>query len=124
MVRIGFSISKNPSGKALSETILDYNQIGLTAFQICMTSSHNGHSGKKLSNVEINHIKEIMDKNLIYGVVHGKLIYNFSRQNCDYQIDQLVNELELANDIGCDVIIHQGKNVEEEQLTRLQALEN
>ena len=124
MVRIGFTISKNHQGKTLSQAIELYIKSGMTAFQICMTPSHNGYEGKKLDISENQKIRKLCKENNIYSVVHGKYIYNFCRQDNHYQIDLLVHELELANEIGCDVILHQGKNVAEEKLTRLQALDN
>ncbi len=124
MVKIGFPISKNPDKQTLSESISSYHEMGMTAFQVCMTPSHNGLNGKKLSDTENARIIELKKTKNIYGVVHGKYLYNFCRKECSYQIDQLVHELELSNDIECDVIIHQGKNVPEEHLTRLEALNN
>jgi len=124
MVKIGFPITKNPDKMTLSESIMSYNKVGMTAFQVCMTPSHNGLAGKKLDKNEATKIVELKKKHNIYGVVHGKYLYNFCRKDCSYQVDQLVHELELSNDIECDVIIHQGKNVEEENLTRLEALHN
>ena len=59
----------------------------------------------------------------IYGVVHGKCLYNFCRRDCGHQVDQLVSELELASQIGCDVVIHQAKNIPSEGLSRLEAID-
>lgn len=124
MLKIGFSITKNPKGATLSQSIENYFKCGMTAFQVFMTPPDNGLDGKRLSAAENNKIKELLIKSDIYGVVHGKYIYNFSRQDCSVQVDQLVQEMTLANDIGCDLILHQGKNMPEENLTRLEALHN
>lgn len=57
-------------------------------------------------------------------VAHGKYIYNLCRGNNDYQISSVVDELTEANKYGIDLVIHQGKNIESEGLTRLGALQN
>jgi apurinic endonuclease APN1 len=124
MVKIGFPVPKNPDKGKLSEYLLNIHKTGFKAFQVCVSAPNNGYYGKPFSKTEAAAIRKICKENDIYGVVHGKYIYNFCRKLCDYQVDQLVNELELANDINCDVIIHQGNNMPEENLTRLEALNN
>lgn len=124
MAKIGYPIPKNVKGKSLYDSIKTSCEIGFRAFQVNMTSTHNSQKGKKLSLIESKQILDIKDKYKLYGVVHGKYTYNFCRKDCAYQVDLLVHELELSADIGCDVILHQGKNVKEENLTRLQAINN
>jgi len=57
-------------------------------------------------------------------VAHGKYIYNLCRENNEYQISSVIDELTTANTYGIDLVIHQGKNIESEGLTRLGALQN
>lgn len=62
---------------------------------------------------EIDTILKIRQKHNIYIVVHGKFIYNFAHDipSAKWQRDLLVKELQQANTINSDVVIHQGKNV-------------
>src|SRR5580692_5187775 len=124
MLKIGHAISKNPKGLKLSEVVANWAQFGLGAFQFHVTPGQNGHNGIKFAQSEINAIRQLIKDKIVYGVVHGKYIYNFCRKDCGYQIDQLVNELEMSDQLCCDVIIHQGKNVPDEHLTRLEAINN
>lgn len=65
---------------------------------------------------------DIPDNN--YAVIHGKYIYNLCRQQADHHIDLIVEELISADKYKMDLIIHQGKNIESEGLTRMGALNN
>jgi apurinic endonuclease APN1 len=60
----------------------------------------------------------------MYLVLHGKYVYNFCRQNVENQIESLVQELQWATQLDCDVVIHQGKNIESEKMTQLEAISN
>lgn len=64
------------------------------------------------------------DSQIPFLFLHGKYIYNFSRTEITNQIDILVNEINIAHQLNCGVIIHQGKNVASEHLTKLQAINN
>ena len=68
-------------------------------------------------------IKEI-SKTGQFTVLHGKYIYNFARKDVETQIESLVQEIEWANAIGCDVVIHQGKNIATEKMSKLEAINN
>lgn len=61
-----------------------------------------------------------------YLVLHGKYTYNFCRHDVENQIQVLTKEIELASKVSdvCDVVIHQGKNVSTEKLSRLEAIGN
>lgn len=59
-----------------------------------------------------------------FRVLHGKYNYNFCRHDVENQIQVLTKEVELASRMGCDVVIHQGKNVATEKLSRLEAIGN
>lgn len=120
MLKIGCSIVKDK----LIETLESYGGKQITAFQVFVSSPNNSYIGKDFTDNEIQRLNEWRTKKELYGVVHGKYIYNFCRQRCDHQVNQLVSELQLADKLGCDVIIHQGKNVIEEKLTRTEAINN
>lgn len=124
MTQIGFHISKKLSESGFSQDLESYINQGVNAFQVCLSSPDKTNKGNKLNTHQIYKIKNLCENNKIYGVVHGKFIYNFCRENCDYQIDLLVQELELSNDVGFDLILHQGKNVDDEGLMRIQAINN
>lgn len=53
-------------------------------------------------------ILQQIKKHSIYVIIHGKLLYNFSNPDLS-QTRYLFNELAFADQIGADVIIHQGK---------------
>lgn len=57
-------------------------------------------------------------------VLHGKYTYNFCRHNVENQIQVLTEEINLASKLSCDVVIHQGKNVATEKISRLEAVNN
>lgn len=69
-------------------------------------------------------IIDIIKRNNIKLILHGKYVYNFCRKHAHIQIKSLVGEVKLASQLGCDVVIHQGKNVAIEQLTKLEAITN
>lgn len=117
--RIGCTVPQ----QALIESLPNLVSKGLNAFQFHISPPDKAMDGKRLSTEEINLIKQYK-KEGIYFVNHGKYIYNFCRPDCDYQVNQLISELKLAGDIGCDVIIHQGKNVKAVGLSRLEAINN
>lgn len=124
MIKIGHPIPKNVAGQSFSQSLTRSIKAGYRAFQVNMTSTHNSQKGKRLTGSESKEVLKLKNDYKLYGVVHGKYTYNFCRKECQYQIDLLVHELDLSADIECDVILHQGKNVKEENLTRLQAIDN
>jgi len=73
-----------------------------------------------------------LDRNLIqtikgYGIhliYHGKYVYNFARSNIENQMAILEREISIASSLNCPLIIHQGKNVKSENLTKIQAINN
>ena len=84
----------------------------LSAFQIAISPLQSFQSGKPFSLNDQMEIKKLREINNIFVVVHGKYIYNFCRANYLKTINVLIEEMKLANSINCDVIIHQGSNVE------------
>jgi len=115
--QIGFTISK--------EELCKQGKLGTNAFQVLLSPPVSGMNGKPFTGAQRDHIINMKNgKNGVYGVVHGKFIYNFCRKKCDNHIKQLIDELTLANSINCDVVIHQGKNVQDEKLSRIEAITN
>lgn len=105
-------------------TLLDLKQ--LTTFptmEKCLQFSLHPTTltNSPLPSVEtLQHIKA----NHLHLICHGKLLYNFARPDVANQIDTLIQEVKLATQLGCPVIIHQGKNVENQRITKLQAINN
>jgi len=89
--------------------------IGANAAQIYLSSRQAWSRGRRISLRESTESKELMSVTGLKLVVHGKLIYNFSREavgSWSRQIDVLVDELRQASLLGADVIIHQGKGLD------------
>lgn len=59
-----------------------------------------------------------------YLVYHGKYIYNFCRENSENQIESLCHELTLGQQLGCDIVVHQGKNILTEKMSKVTAINN
>jgi len=66
---------------------------------------------------------KLITKHGFYVVIHGKYLYNFCRPSSGigWQHKLLQSELEQAAKINANVIIHQGKNLKELELTTEQA---
>jgi apurinic endonuclease APN1 len=113
---VGFNISK----VNLDKTLVNYP---CNAFQIAISPLVSNVMGSPIKNNLI--INEIMKKKHIYGVAHGKYIYNFARKeiNPDH-FKTLINDIELAKSIGINIILHQGKNLTELKQSREEALNN
>jgi deoxyribonuclease-4 len=60
----------------------------------------------------------------IFIVEHAKYCYNFCRDNVDNQVEALIHEVNIATQLGCNVVIHQGKNVAAEKLSKIAAINN
>jgi apurinic endonuclease APN1 len=121
---IGYHIGKTKGGKTFLESLQKHVSQGLTAFQVNMTPPDNWYPGIPFDEIYCKQIKEYTAQHKIYAVVHGKYLYNFCRQNSGNGVDKLVDELKLSNAINCDLVIHQGKNMADEKLTRMEALHN
>lgn len=117
MLQVGYSIGKDKVFNSLEKKKIN-------AFQVFVTLPEKSNLETVFNDEEIAKLAELRKQNGIYGVVHGKYIYNFCRQICNHHINQLIHELQVANKLGCDVIIHQGKNVTDEKLSRLEAINN
>jgi len=113
---VGFNISK----VNLDKTLVNYP---CNAFQIAISPLVSNIMGTPIKNNLT--IIEIMKKKNIYGVAHGKYIYNFARKevNPDH-FKTFFNDIELAKSIGINIILHQGKNLAELKQSREEALHN
>jgi deoxyribonuclease-4 len=117
--RIGGHIS-TIGGVAAS--LIMIHRMGGSCVQITVGALDDRNSFITLEKDDITKVLNIRKKYNYYVVVHGKYIYNFCRAAWKWQEDSLFKELTIANDIGADVIIHQGKNLPELNLTDDEAL--
>jgi deoxyribonuclease-4 len=121
--KIGRTCLIHPDGKAggelarfgsVSEAVRLYaKNYGLTAFQFQFGDLHDRSSFWAPTAEDSEMAKRIAQKYGFYYVVHGKYVYNLCRSNWKWQIDSILRELEAANQIGADLILHQGKNLPE-----------
>ena len=103
--------------------------IGFDVFQTSVSTMQSFVKGKPFSQSVIDKMQlyrnmRETDGKRFYGLIHGKYLYNFSRRDVQNQIDILISECRLANSIGCNIVIHQGKNVASENMTREDAIIN
>jgi apurinic endonuclease APN1 len=112
---VGYHISKTNLDQSIKTAIEDK----ATAIQLFI-SSPKIWQVSNLKKEEIEIIKTYQKLNN-YVVIHGKYLYNFCRTN-EAQSNALIRELEEANKISCNVIIHQGKNVKDLSLTNEEAV--
>ena len=122
---IGCHISKSKPGK-LTTNVIKLIQIGGNAFQMFISSPSTWYPPNDIPIDDINGLSDLKKKKTLYSVVHGKYIYNFCREctgRFARQVNVLVRELEVADSIGSDVVIHQGKNVAEIKLSNDDALD-
>lgn len=96
--------------------------------RILSQADHGIHAcqimGASVPECEIVEVKGHLQLQKVFCVVHGDYTYNFARSNVDHQVNRAIEEYRFADKIGCDLIIHQGKNVAEERLTKIEAIEN
>jgi deoxyribonuclease IV len=65
-----------------------------------------------------------MSRSELKLIYHAKYVYNFCRQTVPNQVESLIQEVRWATQLGCDVVIHQGKNVATEHMSKLEAITN
>ncbi len=100
-------------------------RLGGQTLQIFL-NSHYKSKVNKLLLLEIEIIKKARDNNNIQITVHGKYMYNFCRPSSGrtmWQVEALCQELVDADQLGANVVIHQGKNVKELHQSRQDAKE-
>lgn len=124
-IQIGQTLST--STHTLEQGLNHIKSIGGRAIQYFISPPQNRYvvplSDEQVENFNSAHKNQHSD---IYVVVHGKYIVNFchpfkSQKGINMR-DMLVRELVQAARIGCNVILHQGKNVD--YLPREIALQN
>ena len=115
-MKIGYHITK----KNLDLSIIDAINNGANAMQFFI-SSPRVWAVSTLSLKEINAVKKIISENDIYLIVHGKYLYNFCRDD-PAQLKVLESELRESAKLNLDVVIHQGKNMKELNITLMAAL--
>lgn len=109
----------------LSSSLILIHQLGGNSVQVTLGDLSDLNSFITLDQADIKKIHKIRRKHGFYMVVHGKYIYNFCRATWHEKLAKaLLNELTIAHQIGCDVVIHQGKNVATMKIERSEALEN
>lgn len=111
---IGRSISFDPSSSggmlvALEQAV----RLGMGAVQIQLGkgNSTTKESLYRITSREAARILELRRRTGLYVVCHGKYVYNLATRK-PWQIPVLKEELVRASLIGCDVVIHQGKDVD------------
>lgn len=108
----------------VADTLRLINGAGGTAVQISLGSPAE-KALRSISDTDATTVNKIKKKHGFYIVVHGKFLYNFCRPSgTDWQVKLLIKELEQANKIGADVVIHQGKNMPELGISRDMAVQN
>jgi deoxyribonuclease-4 len=108
----GRHLAINKSSKTpVSDSLILAHRIGCNSIQICLGDMKKISSLISLKPEDIINTLNIKRKYNKYIVVHGKYIYNFCHPDKTIYQQTLLKELVQANKIQCDVIIHQGKNV-------------
>lgn len=117
-MKLGFTINS----VALIHMLTDNKFSNITAYQICVSNLNQFDKAIEFTTDEQHNINLLRKQKDVYIVVHGKYIYNFCRTDYKKFAKYLISEMRVANSIGCDVIIHQGSNVE--KLPLMRAIEN
>lgn len=107
--------------KSIHNSIMLGMNTGANALQFFICAPMNSYPPEPLSEAEAAKINQIKREEGLYTVVHGKYMYNFCRDK-DWQVKSLAAEMRVGNQIGSDVVIHQGKNVAELKLNKVEAL--
>jgi apurinic endonuclease APN1 len=120
MVKVGRTLSLKYGLASAPDYI---RSVGGNALQIFVSAPQNKYVGV-LPEAQVAQFN--LRRLDTYAVVHGKYTINFCH-HCDAERgienrSMLVKELQQAERIGCNVIIHQGKNVN--KLERSEALQN
>lgn len=94
----------------------------MTAVQIFL-GPPTARTIRRFTFTEARKVRQACVDHGIVLVVHGKYIYNpCDKKKHTYQSELLMTELHEANQLGADVVIHQGKNMPDYGYTREQAL--
>lgn len=110
----------NMANHELSDTLTYMKLQNMNCLQIMLTSPNNRSCKCKYSMDDLRNYAILFKKEDIKCFVHGKYLYNFCR-NTDWQNKSLEVEIRMANAFNADLVIHQGKNLKELELTNDQA---
>ena len=101
--------------------VIEYCQRrNLNALQFSINPSTITDQPQKIGTA-LKMLLSTVDISIVY---HGKYLYNFCRAHVENQKLSLIQEIRTADQIGCPVVIHQGKNVESEGISKLEAINN
>lgn len=100
-----------PSSTPVSNALILLHKAGGDGMQICFGEMTNPNDILQITTEDSKKVLKIRKKHNKYVVVHGKYIYNFCHPDKKNYQQALFKELEQANKIAADVVIHQGKNV-------------
>lgn len=118
----GGHISKNAHGSIVNTIKVAYT-MGANALQFNYSPPTSSMPGKPFTSSEIAEVNRLRKELGVYLVVHGKYLYNFCR-DAAWQQKSLEDELKALNSINCDIVLHQGKNVEELKYDRATAIKS
>lgn len=106
----------------VTDTLRLIHTLGGRAVQIALGDSAS-KTFRTITTDDAVRANKLINKYGFYVVIHGKYLYNFCRppSGIRWQHKLLQSELEQAAKINADVIIHQGKNLKELELTTEQA---
>jgi len=121
-MRIGCHLSIEDGIDVAIQNSIEY---GGSAVQVFLSPNRGAGPGKVILKETAETIKAILKNTGIYFVVHGKYILNFCSPTILWYNDALIADLRKASQLGenIGVVIHQGKNKPEFNLTRTQAIE-
>lgn len=95
----------------LPDAIRAIYQFQGNAIQFFLSAPFNGTGPRILSKDEIRETNRLKQEFGIYTVVHGKYIINFCNPKSVAMIETFAKELDMADAINTDVVLHQGKNI-------------
>ena len=98
--------------KSILESIKEYMLIcNGNAVQV-FVGSPKTYIVPTITEEEGNKVKDFCKKHDCYLVVHGAYIYNLCNNKLHRQIPSLSSAMVMADRLGADLVIHQGKNID------------
>lgn len=118
MLKAGVDISKTK----LIQNINGVIKCGGKVVQFYMGPKISWSKGNPLAPNDIKKINELRIFHGLMPFVHSKLIINLCHIDNNDAVNSLIYDLTAANEFGADVVVHQGKNVSELGLNRIDAI--
>lgn len=120
VLRAGWHVAKQD----LYQNLLNIQRSGGLAAQVYLSNRNSFAPGTPISDSEAAQIAALRRETGFYLVVHGKLLLNLCHtdETGPGVMPGLMCDLEAADRIGADVVVHQGKNVPRLGLSREEAL--